>query len=180
MKLFSKITIIFLVILLTSCTLAPIKEEKKPGTLKVGDTIPDFTTNHFITHEPVSFNNDIKGKSEVIALLFVTPNRPVSKDLIYLCGIIECSYEYAFRGYAINMDLDDNGLIIDNGMASYYSLHLMPLSDPDFTTQPIFGFNHTPSLALADGEGKIFYIKAGFTRDDGGEVMDIVKNALKK
>jgi len=186
MKKFSKITLLLVVILMFA-SLSFAEEAVKadpaaaaaavPKKLKVGDVVTEFKLPDGISKADVTFNNDIKGKSKVIAISFMTTACSACKGEMNLLSDLANKYGDDFKAYAISVDL--NGEKTIPAYDSTFGFNLRYMLDPDFKIAQMFGFTYTPGLVLADGSGKILYLQGGYTSSEADEIIKLVKDILK-
>lgn len=146
--------------------------------LKVGDTITDFKLPDAISKASVSFDKDIKGKSKVIAISFMTTSCTACKAEMGLLSDLVNKFGDDFKAYAVSVDI--NGEKTVPAYDKTFGFSVKYLLDPDFATPQKFGFSYTPSLVIASKDGKILYLKGGYSpSSDPDEIINAVKSALK-
>jgi len=154
-------------------------EAPAPKKLKAGDVITDFTLPDGLTKTPVAFSKDIKGKSKIIAISFMTTSCSGCKAEQGLLSDLANKYGDDFKVYSVSVDLngEKNIAIYDKA----FGFNVKYLLDPDFKIPQMFGFTYTPSLVIADKEGKIIFMKGGYTAsEDADELIKVVKEAVGK
>jgi len=182
MKLFIRATLLAVIIALTaSCTSTPDTTKQTANAVKpyqVGDTITQFTLKGIDKKSTISFDDDIKGKSKAIAIIFFTAT----------CS--SCKEEISFLSNLANSSGDDLKVYAVKESFSTKLEHLTPskpllnninyIEDKDFTLMVRFGFKYAPSLALADSSGKITFFKSGYSTTDNTEISNEVRKILGK
>jgi thiol-disulfide isomerase/thioredoxin len=193
MKRFCNIVVSLALILTFSCTaLPPPKKEKKesPKKLTVGDIVTDFTlpdiTNDFtlpdITNKEIliSFDKDIKGKSKVIAIIFITVACTTCKaEMELLSGLVK-EHGEDLKVYAVEVDIYGyKKMPLSKDRLKEYNLTYW-LLDSNFSIPRKFGFIYLPSLVIADRDGKILFAKKGYSSDSDApaEITKAIKDAL--
>jgi hypothetical protein len=181
MKIYTYIAAVLVTVFALACATTPHVAEEKAAKLKAGDIIPDFTlpihTQSNNDAKKVSFNKDIKGKSKVIALVFSLSESSESKSLKNLLTDIAIMYGNDFKAYEINSANHKPLLEDEYGFNIKYTM-----SDPNYKIPRWFGFIHSPGLVIANGDGRILFIKAGYvptTTKDSEKVLYVVKEAIK-
>ena len=167
-------------ILLTLSLIATlfVNEVFAEGKINVGDEITNFALPDGITGAKVSYNTDIKGKSKVFILSFMTTTCMACKKEMTLLSSLANEYSADLKVYAISVDFNGEKTVPEYDKAYGFKVARYML-DPDFKVPHLFGFSFTPSLVVATGDGKIVYMKGGFVDDDTDEVSEAVKDALK-
>jgi peroxiredoxin len=151
----------------------------KEAALRVGDAMPDFTFKNGLTGQDVSFSADIKGKSEVVALVFF--NTGCSACMAEMDEMSKASLELGDNKVRVyGLAVDKRGAQAVKAYNEIYGYHATYLLDPTFSMPPKFGFSFTPASALLDRDGIIRYIKPGFDpiKDSGtprAEIMKLLK-----
>ncbi len=179
MKRASKLTILMvLAMVFAFATVSIAADAKAPKLLKEGDQIPDFSLPDGVSSAQVSFNNDIKGKSKVIAISFMTTSCSACKAEMNLLSDLANKFGDDFTAYAVAVDI--NG---DKSVPAYdktFGFNVRYLLDPEFTIPQKFGFTYTPSLVIASKEGKVLFMKGGYSPStDPDTIIQAVKDALK-
>jgi len=158
---------------------APAAAPAKPAApkfLKVGDAMGDFTLPDGLGKGQVSFNNDIKGKSKIAIITFMTTACSACKAELNLLNDLANKYADDLKVYAIAVDL--NG---DKSVPNYdktFGFNVRYMLDPDFKVPQTLGFTYTPSLVLIK-DGKILFTKGGYAVADSDAIVAAVKDAIK-
>jgi thiol-disulfide isomerase/thioredoxin len=190
MKKYSKISILLVMSLLLSLAGMSFAEEaktKKEGEkkkpvkakkLKVGDSITEFSLPDGISKGSVSFDKDIKGSGKAIAITFMTTACSACKAELNLLSDLANKYGDDFKIYAISVDL--NGEKSIPAYDSAFGFNVRYLLDPDFSIPQRFGFTYTPSLVIAGKDGKITFLKGGYSpSSDPDVIIKAVKEVVK-
>ena len=169
--------IIFSLLLSFSINISHAKEEGTPKALAVGDIITDFTlSDGIVSGKTISFDKDIKGKSKVIVIIFMTTACSACKGEMEVLNKVANTNPENLRLYAVSVDLEgDKTVPIYNDKYHYKTRYML---DPDFTIPQNFGFIYTPGLLVANSEGKILFMQGGFTIEDSNAITNELSNAL--
>jgi len=146
------------------------------GTLKVGDTITNFSLPDGITGEKVTYKKDILNKSKLIVFAFVTTTCSACQSEMTLLSKLANENE-DLKLYAICVDINGKSTVpLYNKNFGFKARYML---DPDFIIPQKFGFTFTPSLIVATGEGEILFTKGGYSEEAGEEVTEVIEDALK-
>ena len=180
-----RILTLFLTVCIFSCTSAPIKKEatqktieepsKSPKTLAKGDTIPDFTLPDVTTGEKISFEKDIKGKNKIIAITFFTPSCLSCKAEMGILSELAEKYGDDIKIYAIKEIFK----IDDKGLPAISSNKINFLLDDNLSLLMGFGFGYAPSLVIANRDGKVLFVKEGYSPKDNYYITKAIKEAVE-
>ncbi|MFC1855294.1 TlpA family protein disulfide reductase [Thermodesulfobacteriota bacterium] len=172
-----KSLIIAIFIVLTLVTASYSSQDNLP-VIGEGDIIPEFELNYgnsLDSSKILSFEKDIKGKSKGIVLLFVGSGCTASEEEIVLLHKLAEKYDIDIKIYAIEVDFQ---CIQTPDYSTFNSIgsRVTHLKDPYRTVPAKFGFTATPSLVIADGDGKIIFMKTGYRTTDDEELMAVVQD----
>lgn len=171
--------LVFLVVIMVS-VLPVLADEQSKTPFKVGDMMPDFTLKNGLTGTDVNFNNDIKGKSELLVVVFF--NTGCSACMAEMDESSKTAKELGDDKVKVyGVAVDRRGEQAVKAYDEIYKFHVTYLLDTSFTMPPRFGFSYTPASLLLDKNGKIMFMKGGFDPvKDFGVIMNEIKNALKQ
>lgn len=151
---------------------APARSADK--VVEVGQRVPEFSLPG-IEGNPVSFEKDIRGKSPVTLLFFMTtacsPCFEELKEIHDFMGRNQGRMEV----WAVAVDLRGSKTVIPFQQANRFRVKY--LLDPKFTLPRAFGFNYTPSLAIVDAKGILLHKKGGYTPNEN--LSDLIRTFLK-
>lgn len=143
---------------------------------QVGQSIKDFSLPDGLSGAKVTFNDNIKEKSKVIVLAFVTTTCSACKnEMTLLSGLAEKNEN--LKLYAICVDL--NGSKTVPVYDKTFSFKAQYMLDPEFVTPQKFGFSFTPSLVIAKSDGEILYLRGGYSEESEEEIVETITDALK-
>lgn len=155
-------------------------EAAKPEGMKpveVGDKIPDFKLPD-IDGKEISFAKDIMGKHDVTFITFMTTACSACQAEVSAVSDIVSKYKEKVGLYAVAVDI--RGAEPVKQYASTYKYNATYLIDPKFATPRLFGFSYTPSVILADKEGKVLFKKGGYSPGDDEMLAEKVIAIVKK
>jgi len=166
--------ILFLSLVVSIFSIAPVKAET---VLKKGDTVPDFSLPDGLTGKTVYFDADIKDKSPLIALVFMSTTCSACKAELTMLSYLANDYEDDFVVYAVSIDLNGSKTVPHYNKTFGFNVNY--LLDPDFNLPRKFGFTFTPAFILLKGDGRILYSKDGYDKSYEKEITSVIKKALR-
>jgi peroxiredoxin len=171
-----RVVLLLAVTLLVAAGAARAEGEGK--VFKAGDSMPDFLLKNGLTGEEVSFNEQIKGKSPVIVIVFF--NTGCSACIAEMDEASKAAVELGEEKVQVfGIAVDKRGAQAVRAYDEIYKYQVTYLLDPTFSMPPKFGFSYTPASVFVGGDGTIRVVKGGFDPvKDGGVVMKEIKTIL--
>jgi peroxiredoxin len=164
---------------LLSWSLPALAEEKGKAPLKVGDQMFDFTMKDGLSGKDVNFTSDIKGKADVIAIVFFnTGCSACMAEMDEMSKAVKELGEGKLKLYGIAVDKrGEQAVKAYNEIYRYLATYLL---DPTFSMPPKFGFNFTPASLLLNREGTVVFLRGGYNPvTDSGLITEEIKKHLK-
>jgi peroxiredoxin len=150
----------------------PVPAAEKP--LEVGQPVPDFSLPG-LDGAPVSFQKDIRGKTPLTVLLFMTTACSACYDELKEIHDFAGKYPGKVGAWAVAVDLRGAQTVGPYQQANRFRVGY--LIDPKFSLPRMFGFNYTPSLVVIDAKGVLLHKKGGYSPNE--RLPDLLRTFLK-
>ncbi len=163
--------IVFLAFCLAGVPASAYPAEK---TIEVGQEIPEFSLAS-LEGMNVSFHKDIRGKSPLTLLFFMTTAcSPCYEELQEIHSFVGKN-PGKVDVWCVAVDLRGAQTVLPYQQANRFRARY--LIDPKFTLPRVFGFNYTPSLAIVDANGVLVHKKGGYSPNE--RLPDLIRTFLK-
>lgn len=153
---------------------APAAPPKPPG---VGDAVPEFELPG-LDGKALSFAKDIKGKNEVVFIMFMSTACSACQAEVSAVNDLYGRYKDRMGIYVVAVDI--RGAETVKPFSETYRYNATYLLDNKFAVPRKFGFAYTPSIVIADKDGKIAFMKGGYDPGDEDMLQTKVSGMLKK
>jgi peroxiredoxin len=142
--------------------------------LEVGERVTEFTLPD-LAGKPVSFEKDIRGKSPLTLLFFMTTAcSPCFEELQEIDAFVGKN-PGKIDVLCVAVDLRGAQTVAPFQLANRFRVKY--LIDSRFSLPRTFGFNYTPSLAIVDAKGVLLHKKGGYS--PGERLSDLIRTFLK-
>jgi peroxiredoxin len=153
---------------------APAQAAPAAKPVEVGQRVPEFTLNS-LEGAPVSFEKQIRGKSPVTLLFFMTTACSACYEELKEINDFLARNPARVSAWCIAVDLRGAQTVAPFAKANNFRVKY--LIDPKFSLPRTFGFNYTPSLAVIDAKGTLLYKKGGYSPSE--KITDIIRSFVK-
>lgn len=154
------------------CVAVPGRGAEKP--VEVGQPAPEFSLAG-LDGAPVSFQRDIRGKSPLTILFFMTTACSACFEEMEEIDAFVGRNPGKVAVWCVAVDLRGAQTVGPFAKANRFRVNY--LVDPKFSLPRIFGFNYTPSLAIVDARGIVLHKKGGYSPSE--RISDLIRTFLK-
>jgi len=160
-----------LAVLLVAVASPALSAERPIG---VGQPVPEFSLPG-LDGQPVSFVRDIRGKSPLTVLLFMTTACSACLDELKEIHDFSSKHPGKIDAWAVAVDLRGAQTVGPYQQSNRFRVRY--LLDPKFSLPRVFGFHYTPSLAIIDAKGVLLHRKGGYAPNE--RVSEILRTFLR-
>jgi peroxiredoxin len=143
-------------------------------SIGVGQAVPEFSLPG-LDGQPVSFVKDIRGKTPLTVIFFMTTSCSACFDEIRELHAFASKHPGKVDAWAVAVDLRGAQTVGPYQQSNRFRVKY--LLDPKFSLPRVFGFNYTPSLVVVDANGVILHKKRGYAPNE--RVSDILRTFLR-
>ena len=143
-------------------------------SIGVGQPVPEFSLPG-LDGQPVSFVKDIRGKTPLTVIFFMTTSCSACFDEIREIHTFATKHPGKVDAWAVAVDLRGAQTVGPYQQSNRFRVKY--LLDPKFSLPRVFGFNYTPSLVVVDANGVILHKKRGYAPNE--RVSDILRTFLR-
>ena len=152
-------------------TPAPAAEK----AIEVGQRVPEFSLPG-LDGKPVSFEKQIRGKTRLIVLFFMTTACSACYEELQEIDDFLAKNPGRVDVWCVAVDLRGAQTVAPFAKANKFRVSY--LIDPKFSLPRTFGFSYTPSMAILDSSaGLVLHKKGGYSPTE--RVADIIRAFLK-
>lgn len=142
--------------------------------VEVGQAVPEFSLPD-LDGKPVSFERDIRGKSQLTLLFFMTTACSACYEELGELDDFVRRNPGKIDVWTVAVDLRGAKTVTPYQKTNRFNVKY--LIDPKFSIPRVFGFNYTPSLAIIDGKGVVLHKKGGYSPNES--LPNLIRTFLK-